>query len=505
MSRLLLALSGIQVMGRGRWRELRSLVGLRRATEMARRYALLARHQLFEPDWYMARYHDLAGKVADPLLHFLVSGWREGRDPGARFDVHYYRTRHADVARSGVDPLLHYLSCGKAERRSAVRPPPGSAAAPLPETPPAAPEPTPPAAAAWPPPLPDLEAATRLLAERRPLLDWPRLAPGAAVTVFAHARGNHFMTDIARLVTAGFAGAGFQARLADEADWPGTAALRCVVAPHEFFHLPAAGGRPLPAGTAAGALLINVEQLHTPWFAQGQEALRHARAVLDISLLSAAQLAAAGYPAQFLALGGVPGHGVDRGPLPDLPALATLEPAIKAQCPPPGAPLGERPLDILFIGYLSERRAEILGRMAERLARWRCHFLLTENHGPLVEGANAPLDSASARGLAARAKIVLNLHQSETPFFEWHRIALQALWMRALPVSEPTAPAGPLQAGRDYLAAPLDELPDLLDWLLATPQGQAEAERVRNEGWQRLNGPLRLDHALRGLFAEGAP
>jgi hypothetical protein len=54
MSRLALVFSGIQVMGRARWRELRALVGLRRATEMAGRYALLARHQLFEPEWYMA-------------------------------------------------------------------------------------------------------------------------------------------------------------------------------------------------------------------------------------------------------------------------------------------------------------------------------------------------------------------------------------------------------------------------------------------------------------------
>jgi hypothetical protein len=319
------------------------------------------------------------------------------------------------------------------------------------------------------------------------------------------------MREIAELVSAAFTAAGFPSVLADERsalDAGGRIepSLRVVVAPHEFFLLPGKEGGIVPPDWARGAVLLNVEQVHTGWFQKGLEAMKQARGVFDINLQSAAMLAQAGLPAAFLPLGFVPGFGTFHPParLPDLPALATLEHGIRESVPAPDAPLGERPIDIFFIGYASPRREGILQRMAERLARWRCHFVLTTADRPLVRGGNAVLDTEATIGLAQRSKIVLNLHQSDEPFFEWHRIVLQGIWQRALVITEPGAAQSLFAGGEHFLAAPLDELADLLDWVLGTASGMAAAERIRSQAYEQLTGRVRLDKTLRGLFATPA-
>ena len=44
----------------------------------------------------------------NPLQHYHLTGWLEGRDPSAGFDTRLYLLRNPDVAAVGVDPLEHY-------------------------------------------------------------------------------------------------------------------------------------------------------------------------------------------------------------------------------------------------------------------------------------------------------------------------------------------------------------------------------------------------------------
>ena len=53
----------------------------------------------------------------NPLVHYLSTGWREGRDPGPVFSGEWYLSRYPDVAVAGVNPLVHYLSTGWREGR----------------------------------------------------------------------------------------------------------------------------------------------------------------------------------------------------------------------------------------------------------------------------------------------------------------------------------------------------------------------------------------------------
>ena len=70
----------------------------------------------FDAGFYRETNADLADH-ADPLAHFIGTGWREGRDPSAAFSTRFYLAANPDVARLGVNPFLHYLRIGRAEAR----------------------------------------------------------------------------------------------------------------------------------------------------------------------------------------------------------------------------------------------------------------------------------------------------------------------------------------------------------------------------------------------------
>jgi hypothetical protein len=81
--------------------------------------ALLHGSFLFDRDWYLETYPDVAAGGIDPAEHYLEFGWREGRDPGPGFSTTVYLKVNADVAAYGVNPLVHYVEYGHSEGRRA--------------------------------------------------------------------------------------------------------------------------------------------------------------------------------------------------------------------------------------------------------------------------------------------------------------------------------------------------------------------------------------------------
>ncbi len=61
----------------------------------------------FDAAFYLARYPDVAAAGVDPFEHYLLYGFREGRDPSASFDTRYYIDRYLDGVAS-ENPLIHY-------------------------------------------------------------------------------------------------------------------------------------------------------------------------------------------------------------------------------------------------------------------------------------------------------------------------------------------------------------------------------------------------------------
>lgn len=79
--------------------------------------SLLRTSGLFDEDWYRERYPDVAKANKDPVVHYLMYGAAEGRDPGPMFSTNEYCATYPDVAASNMNPLLHYIRFGGKEGR----------------------------------------------------------------------------------------------------------------------------------------------------------------------------------------------------------------------------------------------------------------------------------------------------------------------------------------------------------------------------------------------------
>lgn len=72
---------------------------------------------LFDSAWYLSQYRDVYVAGENPLCHYMIYGWKEGRDPHPEFSTERYLSDYEDVRKSGMNPLLHYLLHGILEGR----------------------------------------------------------------------------------------------------------------------------------------------------------------------------------------------------------------------------------------------------------------------------------------------------------------------------------------------------------------------------------------------------
>ncbi|HEX2817678.1 MAG TPA: hypothetical protein VHN39_14885, partial [Phenylobacterium sp.] len=71
--------------------------------------------------FYRAVNPDLADSGLDSVRHYLLSGWREGRDPAPWFSTRAYVEVYPEVIKAGWNPFCHYLLVGRREGREVVR------------------------------------------------------------------------------------------------------------------------------------------------------------------------------------------------------------------------------------------------------------------------------------------------------------------------------------------------------------------------------------------------
>ncbi len=98
-----------------RWRPWRAWVP-RSERPMQREIDLLRQSGLFDADWYLAEYPDVANTGGDPAEHYLLHGAAEGRNPGPEFNTHQYLFDHPDLIDSGENPVLHFLKSARTAR-----------------------------------------------------------------------------------------------------------------------------------------------------------------------------------------------------------------------------------------------------------------------------------------------------------------------------------------------------------------------------------------------------
>ncbi len=82
--------------------------------------AVLTPSGLVDANHYLVANSDVTEAQADPVLHFCLYGWQEGRNPNAYFNTRWYTATNPEVTRLGVNPLVHYLLVGERNDRRPV-------------------------------------------------------------------------------------------------------------------------------------------------------------------------------------------------------------------------------------------------------------------------------------------------------------------------------------------------------------------------------------------------
>lgn len=70
-------------------------------------FALVVANGIFDESWYLNAYPDVESAGVVPLVHFMETGWREGRSPCALFDLPWYARTYMDDL--DLNPAVHYL------------------------------------------------------------------------------------------------------------------------------------------------------------------------------------------------------------------------------------------------------------------------------------------------------------------------------------------------------------------------------------------------------------
>ena len=75
---------------------------------------------LFNENWYLSHYPDVAATNIEPIKHYLQFGGFEDRNPGPDFDSRWYLQKYPDVQQAKYNPLTHYVRYGRLEGRKPI-------------------------------------------------------------------------------------------------------------------------------------------------------------------------------------------------------------------------------------------------------------------------------------------------------------------------------------------------------------------------------------------------
>ncbi len=253
--------------------------------------------------------------------------------------------------------------------------------------------------------------------------------------VYVSDRGNIFMTEIAGLLAAGLADLGYETVFpAPGLPEEGQARINLVVAPHEFYPLQRGYDERALIRAAKASVAVGVEQPGTNWFELGTRYAGMGPMVLDINRYAVEELVGRGYDAHHLQLGYHPKW--DRWD---------------------GDPSRSRPTDLLFLGSFTQRREFLLSKWATVLWDCRTDVRLFEFPRPMSEPRGHFVAGQAKWELLASSRVLLNVHRSDVPYFEWVRV-LEAVINGCLVVTESSTDYGPLVPGKHLVAAPADVL-----------------------------------------------
>jgi hypothetical protein len=243
-----------------------------------------------------------------------------------------------------------------------------------------------------------------------------------------------------------------------------------LVPPHEYFTLTHGRIGPSPE-TLKRTIFICAEQPGTSFFDENVVLAPRGGAVFDINRHAVRTFGTRGIHARHLQLGWTAqwDHLRER----------------------------ERDIDVLFMGCLTDRRGKALADYARTLGSRRTCYVLSDNSQPNSVPSGSFVVDDDKWDLLGRSKVLLNVHQGDSPYFEWLRV-LQAASNGAVVVTEHSVDYEPLVPGRHFLTASVDSLGLLAEGLLSDGDRRS---RIQAEAYRTIRQDLPLRTTVSDLVA----
>ena len=269
--------------------------------------------------------------------------------------------------------------------------------------------------------------------------------------VFVSPSGNIFMAEIAGMIADTIEATGREVERCTTglpAADPGT--INVVVAPHEYFLLMEEPTEAEIVEAASRSVTVGVEQPGTTWFEAGARYASYGPMAIDINRRGVQELRRRGLETYHLQFGYHPGWDAWGG---DDQAV--------------------RERDVLFLGSLTNRRAEFLAESAHILSEWNCDLRVFEVDGPMRKAKGHFVTGREKHELLAGSRVLLNVHQGQRDYFEWVRV-MEAISNGCLVVTETSGGYAPLLPAEHFIQAGLNSLAGRLDAFLRDEDLRAE-------------------------------
>jgi Glycosyl transferase family 2 len=252
--------------------------------------------------------------------------------------------------------------------------------------------------------------------------------------------------------------------------------------PHEYHPLVHVLAHPTPLQLRR-SIAICTEQPGSSWFDTSAGLAALVGAAVDINRLGVEELARRGVEVRHAPLGYVPAWDAWQGE--------------EAQ---------ERSVDFTFLGAATSRRETLLSGCAHLLTHKRSEIHLVETATPHTARAPSFLSGEAKWNLLADTRILLNVHQENRPYMEWHRIIGAAI-NGCVVLSEHSLATDPFVPGEHFVSASYEHVPAILAGLL---DDHERLWRIRHAAYDLLREQMPIDDAVDALLwgverAAGAP
>lgn len=281
---------------------------------------------------------------------------------------------------------------------------------------------------------------------------------------------NHFFVELAEALCDELCRLGVEAETVTGA-FPAAEEGRAfaLIPPHEYFVL--TGHRSPPTREQLRrTLFITAEQPRTVHFRQNVALAARAGGVFDISTRAVRAYRRLGIRAEHLQLG-------HTGSWDHFDSAA------------------ERAEDLIFMGAWTPRRGRVLAAGADDLAQLRGRYVFSDNSRPNPAGSPGFLTGDEKWAALSGARMLLNVHQGDEPYFEWHR-ALQAIHCGTVVLSESSTDSEPLAPGVHFQTAGAPQLGQAALELARDPD---RAGRIAAEAYELIRDELPLSEAASKL------